>query len=451
MMQPEDISFVKALRNAAPYIHSHNGRIFVLAFGGEAMQRPDFQDLIYDFALLHSLGVKLVLVHGARPQIDAIVAARELAPQFVGDTRITDAETMDCVRAAAGALRIDIEARLSTGLTSTPMGGVKLRVAGGNWITARPVGVRDGVDHQLTGEVRRVDAKGIHDILDSGRIALLSPIGYSPTGETFNLRAGDVAQAVATALRADKLIYLLHSKPLSWPTTTGVGDAGQISLAHAEAMLDQAGNDSAFTAEDQALLKSALIASRGGVARVHLLGIEPPGALLRELYTRDGCGLMLCTDTSYDLVRTATIDDVGGILALIKPMEETGILVPRSREQLELQIDNFDVMIRDGSVIACAATFPFVENAMAEFYCVAVKSEYRRAGRASALLSRAEDNAKKAGIRQLFALTTHTPHWFVEHGFVRGRLEDLPMQKRNIFNYQRNSIVLIKQLPAKKS
>lgn len=447
MKHPDDIPFVNALRSAAPYVHSHNGRVFVLAFGGESTQRPDFQDLIYDVALLHSLGVKLVLVHGARPQIDALTAARGLTAHFVGDTRISDPETMDCVRAAVGALRIDIEAHLSTGLTSTPMGGAQLRVAGGNWITARPVGVREGVDHQLTGDVRRVDTESIRGVLDSGRIALLSPVGYSPTGETFNLRAGDVAQAVATALRADKLIFLLNSKPLNWPTTTDVGDVGQISLARAESMLSQTKNDAAFTAEDQALFQSALAACQGGVTRVHLLRIEPPGTLLRELYTRDGCGLMLYTDANYDIVRTATVDDIGGILTLIKPMEEEGILVPRSREQLELQIDNFDVMIRDGSVIACAATFPFETNAMAEFYCVAVKPEYRRSRRASALLARAEASAKKAGIRQLFALTTHTPHWFIEHGFSRARIEDLPMQRRHIYNYQRNSIVLIKRLP----
>ena len=427
-------------------MHSHNGRVFVLVFGGEVAQHPDFQDLIYDIALLHSLGVKLVLVHGARPQIDALVKRSGLTPHFVGGARISDSETMDCVRAAVGALRIDIESRLSTGLASTPMGGVRLKVAGGNWITARPVGVRDGVDHQLTGDVRRVDAESIQNILCSGRIALLSPIGYSPTGETFNLRAGDVAQAVATALRADKLIFLLNTNPLSWPVATDAGDAGQMSLACAEAMLVRTGDKTSFTAEDHALLQSALVACQGGVTRVHLLGVEPPGALLRELYTRDGCGLMLYTDTNYDIIRSATVDDIGGVMDLIRPMEEAGILVPRSREQLELQINNFDIMTRDGSVIACAATFPFAENAMAEFYCVAVKPEYRRAGRAATLLARAEDNAKKSGIRQLFSLTTHTPHWFVEHGFSRARIEDLPMQKQNIYNYQRNSIVLIKQL-----
>lgn len=446
MKHSEDPSFVHALRRAAPYVHSHNGRVFVLVFGGEVAQRTDFQDLIYDIALLHSFGVKLVLVHGARPQIDALAAARGQTPHFVGDTRISDAETMDCVRAAVGALRIDIESRLSTGLASTPMGGVRLRVAGGNWITARPVGVREGIDHQLTGDVRRVDAESIRNVLCSGRIALLSPIGYSPTGETFNLRAGDVAQAIATALGADKLIFLLNSSPLSWPTATEAGDAGQLSLTRAEAMLTKAASEASFTAEDQALLRSALVACQGGVTRVHLLGIEPPGTLLRELYTRDGCGLMLYTDMNYDVVRSATIDDIGGVMELVRPMEEAGILVPRSREQLELQISHFDVMIRDGSVIACASTFPFAENFMAELYCVAVKPDYRRAGRAATLLARAEDNARKAGIRQLFVLTTHTPHWFIEHGFRRGRIEDLPMQKQNIYNYQRNSIVLIKHL-----
>lgn len=442
----EPVDFVAALRGAAPYVHAHNGRVFVVAFGGEAALRPDFDRLIYDIALLHSLGVKLVLVHGVRPQIEAQLAARQIESRFAGDLRITDMATMDCVKSAIGSLRMSIEARLSTGLASTPMGGARLKVAGGNWVTAKPVGVRDGTDHELTGEVRRIDIPTIREVLENGRIALLSPIGYSPTGEIFNLRAGEVAQAVAIGLKADKLIFVLDSDPDTWKLAAETGDAGQLPLGEAERLLADASQNNPLSAEDRALLTSALAAGRGGVARVHLIGADANGALLRELYTRDGCGLMFYSDENYESVREATIEDVGGILALIKPLEDAGVLVPRSREQLELEITLFDVMVRDGTVIACSALFPFPQNAMAEFSCVAVHPDYRSEGRADALLKRAEESAKKLGVKKLFALTTHTPHWFIEHGFVQGTIEELPMQKQRIYNYQRKSLVLVKTL-----
>lgn len=442
----EATDFVAALRGAAPYVHAHNGRVFVIAFGGEAALRPDFERLLYDIALLHSLGVKLVLVHGVRPQIENQLAARGIVPKFSGDLRVTDPATIDCVKSAIGSLRMDIEAKLSTGLASTPMGGARLKVAGGNWVTARPVGVRDGIDHQLTGEVRRIDIATITDVLAQDRIALLSPIGYSPTGEIFNLRAGEVAQAAAIGLKADKLIFVLDSDPDAWRLADETGDVGQLPLGEAEALLARAREQNGLSAEDRALLEAALAAGRGGVARVHLIGADTDGGLLRELYTRDGCGLMVYADQNYESVREATIEDVGGILALIKPLEDAGVLVPRSREQLELEISLFDVMVRDGTVIACSALFPFPQNAMAEFSCVAVHPDYRREGRAEALLKRAEESAKKLGVKKLFALTTHTPHWFIEHGFVPGAIEDLPMERQRMYNYQRKSLVLVKTL-----
>jgi amino-acid N-acetyltransferase len=446
-------AFVSALRNAAPYIHAHNGHTFVIAFGGETCARADFERLIYDIALLSSLGVRLVLVHGARQQIDARLAAAGLTGAVAGDLRVTDAAAMECVKSAVGALRMDIEARLSTGLASTPMGGARLRVASGNWVTARPVGVRNGVDYQLTGEVRRLDIDAIRDAITRERIALISPIGYSPTGEIFNLRAGDVAEAVATGLRADKLIFVLDSNPDVWQLAAETGDAGQLTLGQAERLLDRARGTSAddvnpvaLSDEDRAYVRAALRAGRGGVKRVHLIGAEADGALLRELYTRDGCGLMFYADEDYEATRQATVEDVGGVLALIQPLESAGVLVPRSREQLELEIHHFSVMVRDGTVIACCALLPFPEAEAGELACVAVHPDYRRAGRAAALLKRVEAQARKQGLRRLFSLTTHTPHWFIEHGFTVAGFDDLPMRRQSLYNFQRNSLVLVKAI-----
>jgi amino-acid N-acetyltransferase len=341
---------------------------------------------------------------------------------------------------------MEIEARLSTGLASTPMGGARLKVAGGNWVTARPVGVRNGVDHLLTGTVRRVDIDSIRQALDQDRLALLSPVGYSPTGEIFNLRAGDIAQAVAAGLGADKLILVLESDPDLWQFAEETGDAGQLLLSEAERLLATSPEAQQLSEDDRSSVQTALAAGRGGVKRVHLIGAGVDGALLRELYTRDGCGLMFYANEDYESTREATVEDVGGILALIKPLEDAGVLVARSREQLELDVEHFSVMVRDGMVIACAALLEFPEAEAAEFACVAVHPDYQRAGRAATLLKRAETAARKRGIKRLFALTTHTPHWFIEHGFTQCGLEDLPMRRQSLYNLQRNSLVLVKAL-----
>ncbi len=440
----KDADFISALRGCAPYVHAHNGRVFVIAFGGEAAERPDFGQMMYDIALLHSLGVKLVLAHGARPQVDRELNSRDMTSDYVDGLRVTDRPTLECVMAAVGKLRMDIEAKLSTGLASTPMGGARLKIATGNWITGKPVGVRQGVDMQYTGDVRRVDIQAIRANLEADRICLISPIGYSPTGEIFNLRAEDVATAVAAALAADKLVFLVPTDPAKWPLADDTGDAGQMSMTEAETLLRE--KDSALTAEDRGCLTSVTTAGRGGVKRIHLTYMGHDGALLRELYTRDGSGLLFYSDEDYESIREAVIDDVGGILSLIQPLEESGALVPRSREQLELEIGNFSVMVRDGLVIACAALFPFPESQAGELACVAVHPEYRGHGRAAALFKRIELQSKKLGLKRMFSLTTHTPHWFIERGFAQGKIEDLPGQKQRFYNYQRNSLVLVKNL-----
>ena len=435
--------FIAALRAAAPYAHAHHGRVFVIAFGGEAAEQPGFDAFLYDVALLHSLGVKLVLVHGARPQIDAMLTAQGLAALYQGDLRVTDRAALECVKAAVGSLRMGIEARLSTGLASTPMGGARLRVLGGNLVTAKPVGVRNGVDHQFTGEVRRVDVDTLRDVLQDDRIVLLSPIGYSPTGEIFNLRAEEVATATAAALQADKLVLVLPSDPKQWRLAEDTGDAGQLSLAEAEVLLASSDH---VPEEDRHVIEAAIRAGHSGVKRVHLIGQQTDGVLLRELYTRDGEGLMLYADSAYEATRDATIEDVGGILSLIQPLEASGVLVPRSREQLELEIEHFNVIVRDGLVIACCALFPDLPSGLGEFACVAVHPDYHRAGRAAALLKRVEVEARRLGLKRLFSLTTHSPHWFIEHGFQPDTVEALPMARAALYNYQRNSKVLIKTL-----
>jgi amino-acid N-acetyltransferase len=433
-------TFVNWFRQASPYIHAHRGKVCVVAFGGEAvLEDAPFSSLIHDFALLHSLGIRLVLVHGARPQIEARLREAGTALRYANGLRITDEAAMPCVKEAVGRARIRIEARLSMGLANSPMHGARIRVASGNFVTARPLGVRDGIDYCLTGEVRRIDTEAVRRWLDGGAIVLLSSLGYSPTGEIFNLSADEVAVATAIALNADKLLLLGEGPDL-------LGDGGklvrQLDLAEAERLLSAA---SPRPKSVSRRLGQAVRACRGGVRRAHLIRREVEGGVLLELFTRDGTGTLIAGD-AYEVGRQATIDDVGGLLELIRPLETEGTLVRRSRERLEMEIGQFTVLERDGAIIGCAALYPFPEERLGELACVAVHPHYRNLGRADQLLRLVERQAAAQGLERLFVLTTRTAHWFRERGFEPITLADLPVQRQALYNFQRRSKAFIKPL-----
>jgi amino-acid N-acetyltransferase len=433
--------FVDWFRGSSPYIHAHRGRTFVISFGGEAVADEQFAHLVHDIALLHGIGIRLVLVHGARPQIEERLTQRNMSMQYINGLRVTDEAALICVKEAAGAVRVEIEALLSMGLANSPMSGAHIRVASGNFVTARPIGVRDGIDYGHTGRVRRIDAAAIEQQLAAGAIALVPPLGYSPTGEVFNLSAAELASSVASALGADKLISLLEAK--------GVSDGRKRLIpAMVPREVDEYLARRNHIPEDLTQhLEAAVSACRSGVKRVHLIDRRHDGALLKELFTRDGIGTLI-TAEPYEETRTARIDDVGGLLELIEPLEEKGVLVRRSRELLETEIGGFTLMERDGMVIACAALYPYPQESMAELACLVVHPDYRGSDRGGRLLNHMEAAAKAQGIEQLFILTTQTAHWFRERGFVQAGLKDLPMRKRELYNYRRNSKVFFKRLTA---
>lgn len=432
-------TFVRWFRGSSPYINAFRGRTFVVGFGGEVIAEEQFANLVHDIALLTSLGVRLVLVHGARPQIEQRLNARGVEMQYLNGLRVTDDAALACVKEAAGSVRVEIEALLSMGLANSPMAGADIRVASGNFVTAQPLGVRDGVDYLHTGEVRRIDSEAIHRQLGDGALVLLSPIGYSPTGEVFNLSAEDVATAAAIQLRADKLIYLIDGNGLQLDDGTLVRE---LNLNEAESFLEEKGELALAIGKS---LFSAIFACSNGVTRAHLINRHVDGSLLLELFTRDGIGTLISGETFED-IRQATIDDVGGVLELIAPLEQEGVLVRRERERLEMEIDYFTVVERDGTIIACAALYPFSEEGCGELACLAVHREYRNQGRGDDLLEYIERQAKGLGINRLFVLTTRTAHWFQERGFKAAALDDLPMARQELYNYQRRSKVFIKTL-----
>jgi len=434
-------AFVHWFRNAAPYINAFRGRTFVLTFGGECVADAEFAYLIHDIALLNSLGVKLVLVHGARPQIDQTLAQQGVTTRSHHNVRITDSVALPGVKQAVGAVRMEIEALLTMGIANSPMAGAQLRVASGNFVTAQPMGVHDGIDHCHTGVVRRVDGEAIHQLLNQGWIVLLSPMGYSPTGEAFNLLAEDVTVSTCRALKADKLIYLSENSEV-------VDKQGKLirELAPNEAQhLIQ--YNASLTDKTKRHLNDAATLCQEGIRRVHLIPRHVDGALLQELFSRDGIGTLITNDR-FEGTRQANIEDVGGILELLAPLEQQGTLVRRSRERLEQEIERFTVVERDGTIIGCAALYPYPEHGIAELACVAIRPDYRNSGRGDALTRYIEQQAKQLGMRELFVLTTHTAHWFIEQGFAEADISKLPLKKQGLYNYQRKSKIFNKLLTA---
>ena len=427
--------YVTWLRDSSPYINSHRDRTFVVMLPGDGVAHANFPNIVHDLVLLHSLGVRLVLVFGSRPQIEARLGARGLTPRFHRDLRITDTPTLECVIDAVGQMRIALEARLSMDMAASPMQGARLRVASGNFVTARPIGVVDGVDY--TGEVRRIDRKGIGRLLDERTIVLIPPLGYSPTGEIFNLACEDVATRAAIDLAADKLV-LYGAEP---GLLDGDGKlVRELRPQQIPAYVARLGGN--YQAE---LLDAAAQACRGGVRRSHVVSYVDDGALLNELFTRDGGGTLVAQE-QFEQLREATIEDVGGLIDLITPLEEQGILVRRSREVLEREIEQFSIVERDGLIIACAALYPIADSDAGELACLAVNPEYRHGGRGDELLERIEARARQLGLKTLFVLTTRTAHWFRERGFEPSGVERLPAARASLYNFQRNSKIFEKRL-----
>ena len=437
-MQIDSSQFVEWFRSTSPYIRVHRDKTCVIQFDDAAVSEASFTNVVHDFALLNSLGIRLVLVFGARTSIERRLEHSGIALDYHQGIRITTAAAMEFVKEAAGKLRIEIEARLSMGLGNSPMSNADLRVSSGNYVTAKPLGIVEGIDFQFTGEIRSIDVAAITAKLDAREIVLVPPLGYSVTGECFNLGADSLAAYLASALQADKLIYLMEARGLRNEKDELIR---QMTQEEAGALLVKTGD----TAGYHHYLWSAIYACKQGVHRVHLIDRHVDGAIIQELFTRDGAGTMIST-TPYDVIRKATIGDIPGLMSLIEPLEKAGILVPRSREKLELEVDHFTVMERDGAIIGCGALYPFDTDGAAELACLAVHQDYHKRGRGQMLLSAVEDRARSEGIEKMFVLSTHTEHWFREHGFSNAELDDLPVARKRLYNYRRNSKVMVKSL-----
>jgi amino-acid N-acetyltransferase len=443
-----NFTFVPWFRSVAPYIHKFRNQTFVVGIAGEAIAAGKLHHLAQDLAMIQSMGVKIVLVHGFRPQVNEQLKAKGHTPKFSHGIRITDEVALDCAQEAAGQLRYEIEAAFSQGLPNTPMADSTVRVISGNFITARPVGIVDGVDFQHSGVVRKVDTAGIQRSLDFGSLVLLSPFGFSPTGEAFNLTMEELATSVAIALQADKLIFLTEIPGIRIDPTQAAGDDNPIDtelpLATAEKLLRDLPNpvqpsDTAF------YLQHCVKACKAGVERSHILPFAVDGALLLEIYVHDGIGTMV-VDEKLESLREATGDDVSGIVQLIEPFEKDGTLVKRSRTEIERDAGNYSIIEHDGVIFACAALYPYPESKTAEMAALTVSPAVQGQGDGERVLKRIEHRAKAAGLDSIFVLTTRTMHWFLKRGFVQVDADWLPDARKRKYNWDRKSQVLVKKL-----
>ncbi|ERF78663.1 N-acetylglutamate synthase [Gallibacterium anatis 12656/12] len=432
---------VQWFRQSTPYVTAHRDKTFVIMLDGNTTSSPNFSNIIDDISLLHSLGIKLVIVFGARKQINDALAEAHIAERYHKNIRVTDPQTLHLVKQVVGSLQFDITARLSLRMNNITHNGVP-NVVSGNFVIAQPIGVDDGVDYQLSGKVRKIDSEGIKQQLERNAIVVISPIGVSVTGETFNLAFEELAAQIAIKLKAEKVIGFCEKQGIIDKNQQVIAD---LTLLAAEEHLHQLIAKDAYHSSEARFLQTALEACRNGVKRAHLLSYLEDGSLLQELFSRDGIGTQISLESS-EIVRIANIKDIPNLLALIHPLEQQGILVKRSREQLEMEIDHYTIIDRDGVIIACAALNPYFEEKMAEMACVAVHPDYRNSSRGDILLSHIQKRAVALGIKKLFVLTTRTVHWFQERGFEIANVEDLPQEKREKYNYQRRSKILIQPL-----
>ncbi len=430
-------NYVSFFRQSSPYIHKYRGKTFVIMLTGETLAHDNLINIISDIALMSSLGVRVAIVYGARPQIDQHLQERNIQPVFYYERRITDKKSLECIKDAVGNMRAMIESRLSVGLGHSPMHGASIRVVSGNFVTARPLGVLDGVDFQYTGAVRKVDATAINHLLDSGYVVLLSCLGLSPTGEIFNMDVADVATCTASSLKAQKLVFYSERQGINNQQGQRIN---RLSLKEGRKTLNY------LCGEPKRLLSFAIKACCADVERTQIISFRVDGSLLLELFTREGVGTLVCKD-HYEQVRTANINDVGGILELIHPFEAQGILRRRARNELEREINLFIVVLIDGMIIGCAALHPCCTGS-AELACLVVHAQYRKAHRGDLLLEHIEALAKQQQISKIFAMTTQASHWFIERQFTETSYDNLPEELKAKYDSGRQSKVLVKQLIA---
>jgi amino-acid N-acetyltransferase len=434
----ESDAVVPLLRQVSPYFLQHRNSLFVIHIEGEAIEPPGFQNLARDLILLAAVGIRIIVVFGADRQITSRLTANNITLREVSDTIVMDLECMAHIREVVGAMRLSIESNFSYVRDGAPMKmGAMTKISSGNFISAKSKGIVEGRDMMFSGDLRSLDAKGISESLDRGEIVLIPPVGFGSSGELFNLDSQTLAYEISANFQSEKLIFLHEEE--------GIFCEGNIvrQMSVGKAELDLA--DGKIGGGLAKYLPIGAQSCRKGVARVHFISYLSDGAILRELFTRDGVGTML-SDVPFDNLRPAMQVDVLEILELITPMQEQGILLARTYDSLLKDLDDFIVIIREDTVVATAALHQYKGTQQGEIACVAVHQDYRGDEFGDMLLSELELRAGSCEVSELFVLTTHAIDWFEERGYTLGAKTDLPKARLGTYSDSRNSVILTKKL-----
>ena len=436
---------VAETRDVLSYLSHYRGRLFVLRIADDLLGAPLFPMLVKDIVLLQRMGIRIVLVPGARHAIDAALgavsrgaAAGAALPAGIGERRVTTEADMDTVVSASTRVANEILALL------TESGA---RAAAGNWVRARTVGVVDGVDYQRTGRVERVDAALLTALLETDAIPIISNIGWNAVGKSYNISSLELAVAVAQALRAAKLFLVGTAAGVTALPGAGEdlatradGFYSSIDYRAAERLLER--HRDRFDADQAALVDAAVGACAAGVDRVHVVDGRRDGILIDEIFSAEGAGTMFYGD-QYIHVVAAGATHVPEIMRLLQPQVDAGLLVPRSAGEVAERLDNYYVYQVDDTVQGCAA-LRLLDGDTAEIESLVVSESYRGGGTGARLVSFLLGEASRRGARRVVALTTQSADFFMEQGFAETTPDILPGGRA--YDRSRNSRVLLTNL-----
>ncbi|MCL2219512.1 MAG: amino-acid N-acetyltransferase [Chitinispirillia bacterium] len=428
------------IRQAFGYINRFKNETFVIKIDSVLIGHDLFPVLIKDLVLLRRMGIRIILVPGARTRINEVLSAYNVECPSVNGIRVSYPEAIPFIKMAA----FDVSNRIMTMLAENEAGAII-----GNWVKARGIGVRGGVDFQNSGVVENLQTGILNKMLDEGIIPIFPNIGWSAKGKPYNLSSSDLAFTISVQMKAAKLFFVTESGgikaegfkiPDEVYVSESDGTISQLTMAQAGQFLDLNPPQDQSDDTNLALISYAYRACKQGVRRVHIIDGATEGMILQEVFSNSGFGTMIYSNQLEDF-RPMTTADIPGVLSLMQPMVDEGALVPRTAEDLTEKLDDYAVYAVDGTIHACGAlhTYPGQQG---EIAAIVVNPTYASRGVGKKIIEYLIEKATKIRLNTVFVLTTLTADWFHQLGFIKCGIDELPDKKREAYNKNRNSIVM---------
>ena len=431
---------IEIIREVFTYINRFRDKAFVIKIDSEVIENLYFPVLLKDLATLHNAGIKVIIVPGARKRIDEILEKYGIETEYSGGIRITEEGTIPFVKMAA----FDVSNKIMTGLSA-----YRLNALVGNWVRARSMGVINGVDFKYTGNIDKILTTPLNKVLNENFVPIIPSIGWNPAGTPYNLSANELTIQVASAMNAEKIFFITSEDMLNisdYRIPSGVvpSSDGRISRMDGDAAQKFLALNSGGNSRSLEIIKQAISGIRNGIKRVHIINGNGNSGILSEIFSNLGIGTMIYRN-EFDRIRKMVSGDIPEVLRIMRPFERSGALIPRTKADLQHSVGDYVVYEIDNVVHGCAALHQYEGN-VGEIAAVAVDPEYERMGIGKKLITYLIMKAQESGMKSLFLLTTRSVDWFELLGFKSGRIEDLPGQKKENYNVNRNSRVMILKL-----